>query len=186
MPLKSFHSCTWTVPVIARLLAASVSSAIVSTCYAYPPSIGQQACQHLHDDAEECALRLAGTFSRRRQRAASWHLSWTRQWPGRRHPPPPAQRSRAKRSAGRAALQRPLTASPAAPAAGADTADAARKALMAVMGEAEGCGHLALSLIMQKARAPAKEVGTSIASCRPRPVKSCPRLYTRPACSSSL
>lgn len=31
---------------------------------------------------------------------------------------------------------------------------------MAVMGEAEGCGQLALALIMQKARAPAKEVGS--------------------------
>ena len=37
-------------------------------------------------------------------------------------------------------------------------AEAARKALMGVMGEAEGCAQLALALLLQKARAPAKEV----------------------------
>ena len=68
-----------------------------------------------------------------------------------------AQQGKAQRRKGGAAAS--SDASKAAPAAGADTADAARKALMAVMGEAEACGHLALSLIMQKARAPAKEVG---------------------------
>ena len=70
-----------------------------------------------------------------------------------------AQQGKAQRSK-KGGAAAPPDSSQAAPAGSANAADAARSALLALMREAEGCGQLALSLIMQKARAPAKEVGS--------------------------
>ena len=70
-----------------------------------------------------------------------------------------AQQGKAQRSK-KGGAAAPPDSSPVASAGSANVANAARSALMALMREAEGCGQLALLLIMQKARAPAKEVGT--------------------------
>ena len=77
-----------------------------------------------------------------------------------------AQHSKAQRRKGGVPAPAPGSqASGVSRSASAD-AEAARQALMRVMGEAEGCAQLALVLLLQRARAPAKEV---------RPQKSQPR-----------
>ena len=69
-----------------------------------------------------------------------------------------AHPSKAQRRKGGAPAPAPCSQAPGeSPSTSAD-AEAAREALMAVMGEAEGCAQLALALLLQKARAPAKEV----------------------------
>ena len=68
-----------------------------------------------------------------------------------------AQQGKAQRKKGGAAAS-PDSAQ-AAPTGSASLADAASRALVALMREAESCAQMALLLIMQKARAPAKEVG---------------------------
>ena len=69
-----------------------------------------------------------------------------------------AQHSKAQRRKGGAPAPAPGSQAPGVGQSTSADAEAARQALMAVMGEAEGCAQLALALLLQKARAPAKEV----------------------------
>ena len=69
-----------------------------------------------------------------------------------------AQHSKAQRRKGGAPAPAPGSQAPGVSQSTSADAEAARGALMAVMGEAEGCAQLALALLLQKARAPAKEV----------------------------
>ena len=75
-----------------------------------------------------------------------------------------AQQGKAQRKKGAAAAAA-AASEPGAPAlhasSGGNAAEAAREALMAVMSEAPGVAQLALTAIMQKAKAPAKEVSTA-------------------------
>ena len=74
-----------------------------------------------------------------------------------------AQQGKAQRKKGSAAAAAAASGSGAAAlhaSSGGNAAEAAREALRAVMGEAPGVAQLALTAIMQKAKAPAKEVST--------------------------
>ncbi len=71
-----------------------------------------------------------------------------------------AQQGKAQRKKGSAAAA--PDSSQVAQSSSANTANAAKAALLGMMREAEGCGQLALSLIIQKAKAPTNEVGSRL------------------------
>ena len=151
--------CVWVQdgPVSLRVPNCDGPSAPHGTswCVAHVSSCSNRgdcgdACTHRHFRSKETETRIVASLVEKAMAGT-----------GALAPAPVANlahHSKAQRRKGGAPAPAPGSqASGVSQSTGAD-AKAAREALMAVMGEAEGCAQLALALLLQKVRAPAKEV----------------------------